>query len=106
MTCADDAAAAVSHRDLKTSNILLSKGGTTAKIGDVGLAKITLTDLQSSLATVGTFVYAAPELLMGDRCTEKVCDFGFGQSCRVHDASWHAGNSCLQHIAIPGNARH
>jgi serine/threonine protein kinase len=41
-------------RDLKTSNILLSKGGTTAKIGDVGLAKITLTDLQSSLATVGT----------------------------------------------------
>lgn len=41
-------------RDLKTSNILLSKGGATAKIGDVGLAKITLTDLQSSLATVGT----------------------------------------------------
>ena len=29
---------------------------------DVGLAKITLTDLQSSLATVGTFVYAAPEV--------------------------------------------
>jgi len=47
----------------------------------VGLAKITLTDLQSSLATVGTFVYAAPELLMGDRCTEKVrCSIEF-QSC-------------------------
>lgn len=44
----------MTHRDLKTSNILLSRDGHTAKIGDVGLSRSTLTDLQSSLATVGT----------------------------------------------------
>ena len=43
----------VTHRDLKTSNILLSKDQRTAKIGDVGLSRSSLTDLQSSLATVG-----------------------------------------------------
>jgi len=68
----------VTHRDLKTSNILLSRDGNTAKIGDVGLSRSMLTDLQSSNATVGTFCYAAPELLMGERCTEAIDLFSFG----------------------------
>lgn len=68
----------VTHRDLKTSNILLSRDGHTAKIGDVGLSRSTLTDFQSSLATVGTFCYAAPELLMGERCCEAIDLFSYG----------------------------
>lgn len=58
-------------RDLKSSNIFLTKAG--AKIGDVGLAKLlTSSDFSSSLLPVGTFVYCAPELLLGDRYSEKV----------------------------------
>lgn len=44
-----------------------------AKIGDPGLAKImdaSFMSLSESLA--GTFNYAAPELLLGGRCSEKV----------------------------------
>ena len=60
------------HRDLKTSNILLSAEG-VAKIADVGLAKVlTNSDLQSSENVSGTFAYAAPELLIGSRCNDKV----------------------------------
>ncbi len=58
------------RRDVKTSNILLTKDG-QAKIADVGLA--TMTDAFSSahMAT-GTFLYAAPEILLGQPSTEKV----------------------------------
>ena len=59
-------------RDLKTSNILLSQEG-VAKIGDVGLAKI-LSDVdQASMHMVaGTFAYAAPELILGWSCSDRV----------------------------------
>ena len=62
----------MSDRDLKSSNILLTAGG-VAKIGDVGLAKLICNaDLQSSDPDAGTFAYAAPELILGSRCTHKV----------------------------------
>ena len=55
---------------MKTSNILLTRDG-QAKVADVGLA--TMADSFSSphLAT-GTFLYAAPEILMGRPSTAKV----------------------------------
>ena len=41
--------------------------------GDVGLARIMdATHLATGLAPCGTFAYAAPEMLMGTRCSEKV----------------------------------
>lgn len=41
--------------------------------GDVGLARIMeATHLATGLAPCGTFAYAAPEMLMGMRCSEKV----------------------------------
>ena len=44
-----------------------------AKIADVGLAKLMDNgDLQSVDLNAGTFAYAAPELILGARCTHKV----------------------------------
>ena len=43
------------------------------RAGDVGLARIMdATHLATGLAPCGTFAYAAPEMLMGTRCSEKV----------------------------------
>ncbi|KAK9818906.1 hypothetical protein WJX81_000729, partial [Elliptochloris bilobata] len=69
----------VVHNDLKTKNILLSDNYETAKIADVGLARIMDTShLATGVAPCGTFAYAAPELLMGTRCDEKVDIYSFG----------------------------
>lgn len=60
------------HRDIKTSNILLARDG-TAKLADVGLAKILRNDFLSTLqGQLGTFAWAAPEILLGRECSEKV----------------------------------
>lgn len=57
-------------RDVKSSNILLTRDN-AAKVADVGLA--TMTDyFSSSSNTHGTFLYAAPEVLMGRPSTAKV----------------------------------
>ena len=46
--------------------------------GDVGLARIMeATHLATGLAPCGTFAYAAPEMLMGTRCSEKVVSVVF-----------------------------
>ncbi|KAK9808963.1 hypothetical protein WJX72_007093 [[Myrmecia] bisecta] len=58
------------HRDLKSKNILLKDG--TAKIGDIGMAKLMTGTCLTADSALGTFAWAAPELLMGDRCTHKV----------------------------------
>ena len=58
------------RRDVKTSNILLTRDG-GAKVADVGLA--TMTDgFSSAHPATGTFLYAAPEVLMGRPSTAKV----------------------------------
>ena len=49
------------HFDLKSANILLSRDF-TAKIADVGLAKIMQQQFLSTLYCVGTFAWAAPEV--------------------------------------------
>ena len=51
-------------------------GAGTAKIADVGLARIMQHTL-SNTATgdpAGTFAYAAPEMLMGEKWDDKVCN--------------------------------
>lgn len=56
-------------QDLKSANILLARDF-TAKIADVGLARILRDDVLSTRREVGTFAWAAPEVLLGQRITE------------------------------------
>jgi serine/threonine protein kinase len=93
------------HRDVKSRNILLDRTG-RAKLADFGLGRI----LESSSAfsfsdgITGTFPFAAPELLLGQRCTEKVDIFSFGivlweiitgeRAVRGHMRPLHAPEDC------------
>jgi serine/threonine protein kinase len=72
-------AANVIHRDLKSSNILLNTVF-EAKIADVGISAIHSRGYLAASAgrVVGTFAWSAPELLMGQRCTEKVDIYSCG----------------------------
>ena len=60
--------------DVKSKNILLDKEYNVAKIADVGLARVLGNTVSTRGLPLGTFHYAAPELLVGDRnlVTEKV----------------------------------
>ena len=58
-------------RDLKTSNVLLTKEH-LAKISDVGLACIQSGSDNTYEFAQGTFSYAAPEVVLGDKCTKAV----------------------------------
>ena len=69
----------VIHRDLKTKNVLLNKEKTVAKIGDVGAAVIHADGyLTPGSGMVGTLAWAAPELLLGQRISDKVDIYSFG----------------------------
>ena len=51
----------------------------TAKIGDVGMARMTSEGyLTTRDAATGTFAWAAPEMLLNYRCTEKVDVYSLG----------------------------
>lgn len=60
--------------DVKSKNILLDREYNVAKIADVGLARVLGNTVSTRGLPLGTFHYAAPELLVGDRnlVTEKV----------------------------------
>lgn len=66
-------------RDIKSSNVLLMAEG-RAKIADVGLAKVA-TAYFSSANTIGTLTYAAPEMLLGHNCTQKVIPKSAADCC-------------------------
>ena len=70
----------VVHRDLKSKNILLSEDWSCAKIADIGAAAMQNSGYLTPGAgeVVGTLAWAAPEMLMGERCTEKVDIYSFG----------------------------
>lgn len=60
----------VLHRDIKTANVLLSKGYGKAKICDVGLAHIMGTTGATSTPghhVQATFAYCSPEMLFNQR---------------------------------------
>ncbi|KAK9830820.1 hypothetical protein WJX74_008589 [Apatococcus lobatus] len=64
------------HLDLKSSNILLRQG--TAKIADVGFAKILSQSVHSQQVIGGTWAWAAPEVLLGRHSTTQADIYSFG----------------------------
>jgi serine/threonine protein kinase len=70
----------VMHSDMKARNVLLSKGRETAKISDVGVARYLnecATATQSNYVA-WTFAYAAPEILLNQKISEKADVYSFG----------------------------
>ncbi|KAI7839307.1 hypothetical protein COHA_007005 [Chlorella ohadii] len=65
------------HFDLKSQNVLLDRRG-TAKIADLGLAKIMHHERSSVSGNLGTLNWAAPELLLGQPCTFSADIFSAG----------------------------
>lgn len=89
----------VTHHDIKSSNILLNQDATVAKIADVGTSRLAeMTHSTSSLEAVGTFAYAAPEQLMGQRhqCTNKVAfDHVMTKGMNLAHCSWNFLLICM-----------
>lgn len=67
----------VVHLDLKSANILLALDG-TAKLADMGLAQVLQQDCCTLPEEHGTYGWAAPELLMNMRLTEKADMYSLG----------------------------
>ncbi|RLN02166.1 hypothetical protein BBI17_002347 [Phytophthora kernoviae] len=65
----------VIHRDLKSKNVLLSSG-LEAKVTDFGISRERVD--QTMTAGVGTSLWMAPEMMMGERYDDKADMFSFG----------------------------
>ena len=65
-------------QDVKSPNVLLAADW-TAKLGDVGLAKLLRPDARlSTVREVGTYAWAAPEVLLGKAVNESADSYSFG----------------------------
>jgi len=68
----------ITHRDIKTSNILIDSHG-RARIVDFGLASVIGTDqLTKTGSTLGTIGYMSPEQVRGDKIDHRTDLFSFG----------------------------
>ncbi|KAL3669705.1 hypothetical protein V7S43_005086 [Phytophthora oleae] len=63
------------HRDLKSKNILLN-GALEAKLSDFGISRERLDHTMT--AGVGTSLWMAPEVMLGEKYDEKADIFSFG----------------------------
>ena len=52
----------VLHRDLKTSNVFLTKSAKTVKLGDFGISRVLEGTLEAAVTVVGTPYYMSPEV--------------------------------------------
>lgn len=68
------------HRDLKSSNVLVNKHFSTAKLTDFGVSRTALSESASGrmTATTGTFQWMAPEVIAGQSYSYKADVYSFG----------------------------
>ena len=87
------------HFDLKSANILLARDN-TAKIADVGLAKIMQQQFLSTLYCVGTFAWAAPEVNYPAGLQSAIMFALSMRSCLVANAKGPNTSACtsVQHV--------
>jgi serine/threonine protein kinase len=88
------------HFDLKSANILLARDF-TAKLADVGLARVLHDDVMSTRREVGTFAWAAPEVLLGQRITEAADIYSFGVLLHELSAVESPRQRHLRKLAVP-----
>jgi mitogen-activated protein kinase kinase kinase 9 len=65
------------HRDLKPANVLLDPTSHYPKIADFGLSRVEDTKIAMT-ADTGTALYMAPQLIVGERYSNKADVFSFG----------------------------
>ena len=93
----------VRHGDLKSSNILLTADRRRAKIGDVGLAKV-LSTATTAAPAGGTYVYAAPEVLLNTRCDEKSDMYSYGIILHELATLGRPQRGAMRPVAVPAEA--
>ena len=85
----------VVHKDLKPSNILVTRNGSNIKIIDFGFAD---KDVYSILKlSAGTEKYAAPELIAGKDVDNRADIYSLGKILQLFGGRWHSvARKCLR----------
>ena len=71
------------HRDIKPANVLIDRKNRSVKIADLGLSVFHKDNRKKRATHLGTPYYAAPEILGGNKYTEK-CDV-FSLGCLAYE---------------------
>lgn len=87
------------HLDLKSANVLLDRHG-RAKIADVGVAQIRA-DTYVQNVDAGTYAWAAPEVLMGERVGPAADVFSFGVLLWELVTGEEPIRGCLRPVRVP-----